>query len=112
LIRVLTDEGVEGDYIVWSEIPTGRPGALREFLRALEPHLIGEDPFDRERIWQKLSHLWYGQKGPAFAAIDTALWDIAGKATGLPLHTLVGAQRTTCEPVPAAADSGPMWGPQ
>lgn len=34
LIRVLTDEGIEGDYIVWSEIPTGRPGALREFLRA------------------------------------------------------------------------------
>jgi len=104
LVRVLTDEGIEGDYIVWSEIPTARPGALKEVLRAFKPHLIGEDPFDREKIWQKLGSFWYGQKGPAFAAIDIALWDIAGKATSLPIYKLLGAQR---EKVKAYASGGP-----
>jgi len=104
LVRVLTDEGIEGDYIVWSEIPTARPGALKEALRALKPHLVGEDPFNREKIWQRLGNFWYGQKGPAFAAIDIALWDIAGKATNLPIYKLLGACR---EKVKAYASGGP-----
>ena len=72
LVRVLTDVGIEGHYIVWSEIPTAQPHALAEVLRAFKPHLINEDPLNRERIWQRLGSLWYGQKGPAFAAIDIA----------------------------------------
>lgn len=93
LIRVLTDEDVEGDYIVWSEIPTARPGALAEVLRAFKPYLIGEDPLNREKLWQKLGDFWYGQKGPAFAAVDIALWDIAGKVANLPIYKLLGAYR-------------------
>ena len=93
LIRVLTDEDIEGDYIVWSEIPTARPGSLAEVLRAFKPHLIGEDPLNREKIWHKLGDFWYGQKGSAFAAVDIALWDIAGKVANLPIYKLLGAYR-------------------
>jgi len=93
LVRILTDEGVEGDYIVWSEIPSARPNALAETLRAYKPYLIGRCPLDRERIWQDLGGLWYGQKGPAFAAVDVALWDIAGKASNFPVYKLLGAFR-------------------
>jgi len=93
LVRILTDEGIEGDYIVWSEIPSARPDSLAETLRAYKPHLIGQDPLDREKIWQELGGLWYGQKGPAFAAIDIALWDIAGKVANLPVYKLLGASR-------------------
>jgi len=93
LVRVLTNEGIEGDYVVWGEIPTARPRALAEALRGFKPYLVGENPSNRERIWQKLGGFWYGQKGPAFAAIDVALWDIAGKAAGLPIYKLLGAYR-------------------
>jgi len=93
LVRILTDEGIEGHYIVWSEIPSARPDSLAETLRAYKPLLINEDPLNREKIWQKLGGLWYGQKGPAFAAIDIALWDIAGKAADLPVYKLLGSYR-------------------
>jgi len=93
LVRVITDEDIEGHYIVWSEIPMARPGALAEVLRAWKPHLVGEDTSNREKIWQKLSDFWYRQRGPALAAIDCALWDIAGKAMGKPVYQLLGTYR-------------------
>lgn len=93
LVRILTDSGIEGHYIVWSEVAMGRPNALAEVLRLMKPHLIGEDPLDREKLWQKLGALWYGQKGPAFAAVDIALWDIAGKAANMPVYKLLGGFR-------------------
>ena len=93
LVRILTDEDIEGDYIVWSEIPSARPQSLAEVLRAYKQYLIGEDPLNREKIWWRLSELWYGYRCPALAAVDIALWDIAGKAAGLPLYKLLGAYR-------------------
>jgi len=93
LIRVLTNEGIEGDYVVWGEVPYARPRSLAEVLSAIKPHLIGEDPLDHEKIWHKISGFWYGQKGPAFAAIDIALWDIAGKVANLPIYKLFGAYK-------------------
>ena len=93
LVRVLTDSDIEGHYILWSEVASARPNALAEVLRHFKPHLVGEDPLDREKIWQRLGSFWYGQKGPAFAAIDIALWDIGGKAAGLPIYKLIGAYR-------------------
>ncbi|GAI12865.1 unnamed protein product, partial [marine sediment metagenome] len=41
LVKVLTNEGIEGDYIVWSEIRAARPKALAEVLRILKPRLVG-----------------------------------------------------------------------
>ena len=48
LVRVLTDERIEGHYITWSEMPAARPGAMVGVLRSLKSYLIGKDPFDRE----------------------------------------------------------------
>ena len=42
LVRVLTDEGIEGDYIIWSEVPSSRPGAVAEALRQMRPYLLGD----------------------------------------------------------------------
>jgi D-galactarolactone cycloisomerase len=59
------------------------------------PLLIGKDPMDTSVIWDSLYN-WtrdQGQKGltiSALSAIDIALWDIKGKALGLPVHTLLG----------------------
>ena len=57
--------------------------------------VIGEDPFDYEGIWDRLyrSSIPYGRKGvalEAIAAIDIAIWDVMGKATGKSLSALLG----------------------
>ncbi len=66
--------------------------------RELAPFLVGEDPNDISRLWEKM--LWsgasVGRSGiavQAMAAFDTALWDLKAKTAGLPLAKLIGAYR-------------------
>ncbi len=72
----------------------------------LAPLVIGEDPFDNEYLWQKMyrrTHAW-GRKGVgmvAISAIDIAIWDIMGKATGKPVFKLLGGR--TKEQIPVYA---------
>jgi L-rhamnonate dehydratase len=66
-------------------------GSLRELL-------VGENPADVERLWQKMYRglIYVGRRGIALHAlsgIDIALWDIAGKASGKPVHELLGGAR-------------------
>ena len=56
---------------------------------ALVAHVIGQDPFDREQIWNGLNAFGWGDIA-AISAVDIALWDIAGKALELPVHKLIG----------------------
>jgi galactonate dehydratase len=61
----------------------------------LEPLLIGRDPTRTEQLWADLYAAGLGYKGgpikmSALSGIDIALWDIAGKAAGLPIHRLLG----------------------
>jgi L-rhamnonate dehydratase len=60
--------------------------------------LVGEDPLDVERLWQKMYRglIYVGRRGIALHAlsgIDIALWDIAGKAAGKPVHELLGGAK-------------------
>lgn len=78
----------------------------------LAPALIGEDPLDHERLWLKL--YWrlqsIGRRGlviQAQSAIDLALWDLKGKAAGLPLWKLLGGARPSA-PV-YWSDGGWLW---
>jgi galactonate dehydratase len=61
---------------------------------ALAPLLIGEDPLDRRRLWNRMRGVLSGRSGgiliEAIAGLDIALWDIAGKAAGLPVFKLLG----------------------
>lgn len=63
----------------------------------LAPIVIGQDPFDNEYLWQKMyrrTHAW-GRKGigmAAISAVDIALWDLMGKATGRPVFKLLGGR--------------------
>ena len=97
LARVEADDGTVG----WGEcISQFREAALATKLiieQGLAPLLIGEDARDVERAWHKmLAHIWwYGPEGiAAFAvsAIDMALWDLKGKALGLPVCQLLGGK--------------------
>jgi L-alanine-DL-glutamate epimerase-like enolase superfamily enzyme len=72
----------------------------------LKPILIGSDPFDSEILWQKMyrSTMAFGRKGigmTAISAVDIAIWDILGKATGQPVYRLLGGK--TKEKIPVYA---------
>jgi L-rhamnonate dehydratase len=99
IVKVHTDEGIIG-------IGEGHtsPTVIAEIINAPSSHvasrglrelLIGEDPLQIGRLWQKMINgsAVYGRRGVAMhaiSAIDLALWDILGKATGLPISTLLG----------------------
>ncbi len=106
LIRVSTDEGIEGIGSVYSH-----PDLVRMIVeQQLRDLLIGEDPLAVEALWDKNYRItrWYGRKGAAISAlggIDVALWDIRGKAAGKPIYQLLGAERHS---VPAYA-SALLW---
>ncbi|UCH32054.1 MAG: mandelate racemase [Candidatus Bathyarchaeota archaeon] len=96
LLRIFTDGGIEGDYMIWSGFPTAFPNIVADLIvRAFKPQLIGEDPFYREKIWQKIGGTSWSVHGagPALGAIDIALWDIVGKAAHMPIYKLLGAFR-------------------
>jgi galactonate dehydratase len=92
LVRLTTDEGISGlgQSACWG-YPRGVAGVLGE----LTPLLIGADPFRIEHIW----HLAFRVRpfrsnllSAAVSAIDLALWDIKGKALGLPVWELLGGR--------------------
>ncbi len=100
IIRVHTDAGISGvgeadsSPMVVKAIVEAWPSWPR--CRGLKDILIGEDPFNVEMLWEKMRFgtLWLGRNGvaqQAIAAVDIALWDIIGKASGKPIHALLGA---------------------
>lgn len=94
-----TDESIHG---LGEAFYFGGPSSIVAQIidAAMGPLLLGRDPFDNDVIW---SHLYnwtrdQGQKGvtlSAISAIDTALWDIKGKALGLPIYKLLGGAYRT-----------------
>jgi len=97
IVRVFTDQGVTG----LSEIGWHDPAMFRPHLEhVIKPMLLGEDPLQPERHWERLFHGTHEKPYPTpvwyIGAIDIALWDIVGKVAGLPLHALLGgaARRT------------------
>ena len=99
LVEVETDEGVTG----WGEcfgpgnVALANKGIVE---RVIQPMVIGDDPMDRDVTWHKVYNLLrdHGQKGmplQALSGVDIALWDIAGKVAGLPLHKLIGGAHRT-----------------
>ncbi|CAG6390592.1 galactonate dehydratase [Streptomyces cocklensis] len=89
--RVETDEGLVG----WGEpVVEGRAEVVRAAVDVLAEQLIGQDPLRIQDHWQVLTKGGFYRGGPvlssAVAGLDHALWDIAGKAYGAPVHALLG----------------------
>ena len=87
-LKVFTDEGIES--IMTTEIALS-PAQIS----ILRNQVVGESVFHREELWQKLhkGRRWVYQPPGWFGAFDNCLWDILGKAAGLPVHALVGRVR-------------------
>ena len=92
-VKVLTDEGVAG---LGEGTLEYKENALLGAVADLEHALVGRDPFDTEAIWSECYRDAYWRGGAvlmsALSAVDMALWDIKGKALGLPVWKLVGGK--------------------
>jgi len=82
LVEVCTDEGISG----FGE-STPRAGVF-EAVRQVGRGIIGEDPFDITRLFERVSR--GGAYLPFISGIEVALWDIVGKKLGVPVHRLLG----------------------
>jgi galactonate dehydratase len=86
LVKVETDEGVYG---------IGEAGAVAQVVRAhlrdYEPMLLGQDPLEIEKHYQRLSSKMHSAMVhvPTISGIDIALWDLAGKVLGRPVSSLL-----------------------
>ena len=92
-VVVDTDQGIYG---VGEAGITGRELAVIGAIEHFKPLLIGQDPFRIEHIWQMLFRggFFPAQRilTAAISAIDIALWDIKGKALGVPIYELLGGR--------------------
>jgi mannonate dehydratase len=93
-LKLTTDDGLTG---VGDATLNGRELAVASYLRDhVCPMLIGRDASRIEDTWQYLYKGAYWRRGPvtmtAIAAVDTALWDIKGKAAGMPVYQLLGGR--------------------
>lgn len=96
IVRVLTDEGIEGI------AETSGDDATLTNLEAIWPVFIGRSPFDRQPILQRLWHAAVSNGSGAkhaIQALETACWDIVGKAVGQPLHRLLGGKLRSTVPL-------------
>jgi L-rhamnonate dehydratase len=103
LVRVRTDEGLEG----WSDAETMAPVAARVLsgtgmsalgFRTIHEQLLGRDPADVEAIWDELyvATAYYGRRGVAMqcmSAVDNCLWSIRAQAAGVTLAEALGGRR-------------------
>jgi L-alanine-DL-glutamate epimerase-like enolase superfamily enzyme len=85
LLKIITDEGVCGYWF----------GANAQVMESVvKPAIVGEDPFNREKIWRDLNHRQRLNMGTmsdkVLMAVDLALWDLAGRALDTPVYKLLG----------------------
>lgn len=90
-LKIETDAGVHG----WGEpIVEGRAHTVEAAVHELADFLVGQDPSRIEDIWQVMYRGAFYRGGPilmsAAAGVDQALWDIKGRAAGLPVHQMLG----------------------
>ena len=101
LVSIKTDDGVEGHSFLGSS-SRGANFDAASLIRYLKPLLMGQNPLDRERLYQQM---WARNRNTTLrciGAVDVALWDIGGKVAGLPIHRMLGSFR---ESIPAYASS-------
>lgn len=90
-LKITTDNGIEG----WGEpVVEGRADTVAAAIGEMTSYLIGKDARNIEDIWQMLYRGGFYRGGPilmsAISGIDQALWDIKGKALGVPVYELLG----------------------
>lgn len=92
IVKLTTDEGLVG----WGESCSGADiRSIESAVESMRPHVVGRSPWELDAIARDVysTGLWDYRPQTAnfaFAGIDMALWDLCGKASGQPLHRLIG----------------------
>jgi galactonate dehydratase len=90
-LKIHTDEGLVG---LGEPVLEGRARACAQAVANLEPYLIGQDPTRVVHHWQAMYRHAFYRGGPlmtsALSGVEHALWDLTGKAVGLPIYRLLG----------------------
>jgi len=95
LLRVITDDGIEGNYFVEDPNHTVAEEIAKRFV-ADKDKLLGIDPLDRgkiERLWSAYPNDYNPLNNKILCVMDACLWDIAGKYFKVPIYKLVGSYR-------------------
>jgi len=90
-VHIDTEAGIDG----WGEVNTAPPEIIAPIVEAFAPLLIGMNPTRIEHLWQLMFRGHRNVRGgmlhaSAIGGIDIALWDLFGRAVGLPVYTLLG----------------------
>ena len=107
LVKIETDTGIYG----WGESGvSGRELAVEGAVKHYREFLVGRDPMRRGALWQEMYRGQYFEGGRvltgAISAIDIALYDIAGKALGVPVYELLGGKQRDYVPLFATTSAG------
>lgn len=91
-VKLDTDEGISG----WGEMISGtKTETVVAGAYEMGKYLVGRDPFEIERLWQELHRSFY-RGGPVnetiVSGLEMALWDIKGKALGVPVYEMLGGK--------------------
>lgn len=86
LLKIMTNQGITG----YGEV---RDGGSRNFALALKSRIIGENPCNIDKIFRRLKQFGgHARQGGGVCAIELALWDLAGKAYGIPVYQMLGGK--------------------
>ena len=93
VVQVVADDGGEGVGAVWNATSFDFDRYTAEAMRHLLPVLVGKDPLARDAILHEMRPRVFPLPPGAIAAIEVALFDLAAKEAGVPLHRLLGGTR-------------------
>ena len=86
IVRIYTNQGIVGHGDV-------RDGAAKEYALFLKSRLLGENPCNVERLFKMIKQFGHhGRQGGGVSGVEMALWDLTGKAYGVPVYQLLGGK--------------------
>jgi len=108
LLKIYTNQGIVG-------LGEVRDGGSSTFALMLKSRLLGENPCDVDRLFRRIKQFGgHGRQGGGVSAVEIALWDLAGKAYGVPIYQMLGGKfrdrvRMYCDTdasVPSGTETG------
>src|ERR671920_990678 len=86
LVKIYTNQGLVG-------LGEVRDGASATYALMLKSRLLGENPCDIDRLFRRIKQFGgHGRQGGGVSAVEIALWDLAGKAYGVPIYQMLGGR--------------------
>jgi len=109
LLKISTNQGLEG----YGEV---RDGASARYALMLKSRILGENPCEVDRLFRKIKPFGgHGRQGGGVSGIEVALWDLAGKAYGVPVYQMLGGKfrervRVYCDTDVRGNNTGALMG--